>query len=288
MPGVGAALRPRLLSSRLRSLTASAGRRRCQVWNDGGVDRTFDDLVAEAAAVSVDGWDFSRLDGRASEERPSWGYARMMGERMAQASVALDIQTGGGEVLDGVPKLPARTVATESWPPNIAQAAKRLHPLGVAVLAHDDEAPLPFAADTFDLVVCRHPVGVYWPEVARVLRTGGTYFSQEVGPDSVGELTDFFLGPQTPGESGREPDLARADAQAAGLTVTDLRSEPLRTEFRDVGAVIYFLRKVIWIVPGFTVQRYGAELRALHDRIAVDGPFEATTRRFLIEAVKAA
>jgi len=154
------------------------------------------------------------------------------------------------------------------------------------VVAHDDAEPLPFVANAFDLVVCRHPVDVRWEEVARVLRPGGTYFSQQVGPESVGELTDFFIGPQPPGESGREPELASAAAQAAGLRVTDLRSEPLRAEFYDVGAVVYFLRKVIWIVPGFSVDRYRAELAALHDRIQRYGPFLATTRRFLIEAVK--
>jgi len=31
------------------------------------VARAFEDLVAAAEAVSVDGWDFSWLDGRASE-----------------------------------------------------------------------------------------------------------------------------------------------------------------------------------------------------------------------------
>ncbi len=247
--------------------------------------RSFEDLVDEAAAVSVDGWNFSWLDGRASEQRPSWGYAQMMGERMAAASAALDVQTGGGEVLAGVARLPVLTAATESWPANVERATARLHPLGVVVVAHDGAQPFPFAASAFDLVVCRHPVGVWWEEVARVLRPGGTYFSQEVGPESVGELTDFFMGPQTPGESGREPELAKAAAQAAGLEVTDVRSESLRTEFRDIGAVIYFLRKVIWIVPGFTVDRYRAELRTLHDRIQADGPFLATTRRFLIEAV---
>jgi SAM-dependent methyltransferase len=241
-----------------------------------------------AEAVSVDGWDFSWLDGRASEERPSWGYGRMMAERMAAASAALDIQTGGGEVLARVPRLPVLTVATESWPPNVARATERLHPRGVAVVAHDHAQPLPFGANAFDLVVCRHPVSVWWEEIARVLRPGGTYFSQEIGPESVGELTDFFMGPQTPGDSAREPELARVAAQDAGLTVTDLRSESLRTEFRDVGAVVYFLRKVIWIVPGFTVEAYRAELRVLHDRIQVAGPFQATTRRFLIEAVKPA
>lgn len=250
--------------------------------------RSFEDLVEEAAAVSVDGWDFSWLDGRASEQRPSWGYAQMMGERMAAASAALDVQTGGGEVLAGISRLPVLTAATESWPANVERATARLHPLGVVVVAHDSAQPFPFAASAFDLVVSRHPVSVWWEEVARVLRPGGTYFSQEVGPESVGELTDFFIGRQVPGESGREPGLAKAAAQAAGLEVTDLRSESLRTEFRDIGAVIYFLRKVIWIVPGFTVDRYRAELRALHDRIQAEGPFLATTRRFLIEAVSPA
>jgi hypothetical protein len=41
-----------------------------------GMDRSFDDLVAEAEAASVDGWDFSWLAGRATEQRPSWGYQR--------------------------------------------------------------------------------------------------------------------------------------------------------------------------------------------------------------------
>ena len=250
--------------------------------------RTLEDLLAEAQAVSVDGWDFSWLDGRATEERPSWGYARMMAERMATAQAALDIQTGGGEVLASASRLPPLTVATESWPPNVAVATQRLHPRGVAVVAHDDELPLPFSADAFDLVVCRHPVSVWWEEVARVLRPGGTYLSQEVGPASVGELTEYFMGPRPPGEIQREPELARAAAEAAGLIVTDLRSQSLRTEFHDVGAVVYFLRKVVWIVPGFTVDRYRAELGALHEKIQAEGPFPATTRRFLIEAVKPA
>jgi SAM-dependent methyltransferase len=248
--------------------------------------RSFDELVNEAATADVAGWDFSWLDGRATEERPSWGYAKMIAKKMASASAALDLQTGGGEVLAKVGKLPTLTVATEAWPPNVARATRLLHPLGVAVVAHDEAEPLPFAANAFDLVVSRHPVAVWWDEVARVLRPGGRYFSQQVGPRSVGEVTEFFLGPQQDGGDEREPGLARNEAQAAGLVVTDLRAESLRTEFRDVGAMIYFLRKVIWIVPGFSVDAYRGRLRELHDQIERTGPFLATTRRFLIEAVK--
>jgi SAM-dependent methyltransferase len=251
------------------------------------VSRSFEDFVAEADSADVSGWEFSWLDGRATEQRPSWGYQRIMGDRMAHASAALDIQTGGGEVLAGIPKLPKLTVATESWPPNIARATRLLHPLGAAVVAHDDEPPLPFADEAFDLVVSRHPVTAWWEEIARVLQPGGTYFSQEVGPHSVFELVEWFLGPQPPEVRGnRDPAVARAAAEAAGLEVTDLRLESLRTEFFDIGAVIYFLRKVIWMVPGFTVAEYSGELRTLHDRIESEGPFVAYATLFLIEARK--
>jgi SAM-dependent methyltransferase len=251
------------------------------------VARSFEDLVAEADSVSVDGWDFSWLAGRATEQRPSWGYQRLMGTKMARACTALDIQTGGGEVLAGVPELARRTVATESWPPNLARAAARLRPRGVAVVAGGDVPPLPFAAGAFDLVVCRHPVTTWWDEIARVLQPGGTYFSQEVGPASVFELVEWFLGPQPAQTRGRrDPEAARAAASAAGLEVTDLRLESLRAEFFDIGAVVYFLRKVIWMVPGFTVERYLGPLRELHDRIQRAGPFVAHTTRFLIEARK--
>ncbi|MFC4115318.1 class I SAM-dependent methyltransferase [Nonomuraea zeae] len=244
--------------------------------------RTYDDLVQEADTVSVDGWDFSWLDGRATEERPSWGYTRLLGRRMADARAALDIQTGGGEILAGLPVLPPVTVATESWPPNLKLAASRLRPRGAWVVADDEEPRLPFGSEVFDLVTSRHPVETWWTEIARVLRPGGTYFSQQVGPWSVAELTDYFYGPHD--GSSRDPGRARQAAESAGLEVVDLRSERLRMEFRDIGAVIYFLRKVIWIVPGFSVARYQDKLRALHDRIEADGPFIAHSSRFLIEA----
>ena len=245
---------------------------------------SFDRLVAEADAVSVDGWDFSWLDGRASEERPPWGYQRLLGERMARAEVALDIQTGGGEVLAGVPTLAPVTVATESWSPNRKRARENLGPRGVTVVADQDRPPFPFADEVFDLVTSRHPVHAWWSEIARVLAPGGTYLSQEVGAASVFELIEYFLGPQP--RQGRAPERSRAAAEEAGLEVVDLRSARLRMEFHDIGAVVYFLRKVIWMVPGFTVAEYRPRLRELHDQLEADGPFVAHSARFLIEARK--
>jgi len=246
---------------------------------------SFEEAVAAADAVDVSGWDFSWLAGRATEERPPWGYQRLMGEKIGGAELSLDIQTGGGEVLAGVPQRAGKAmVATESWPPNIKRAQENLRDKGVVVVADEDRPPLPFADGTFDLVTSRHPVQAHWDEIARVLAPGGTYFSQQVGPDTGHEVYDFFLGPKPLGQSDREPERARTGAEQAGLEVVDLRTAELRMEFFDVGAMVYFLRKVIWFVPDFTVGKYRDRLRALHDQIQADGPFVAYSRRFLIEA----
>lgn len=250
------------------------------------MDRTFDDLIAEAEAAPVDGWEFSWLDGRATEQRPSWGYQRLLGGRLARATAALDIQTGGGEVLAGAGAMPPTMAATEAWPPNIARATALLHPLGAVVVTAPEEPPLPFADNAFDLVTSRQPNTVWWPEIARVLATGGTYLAQHVGPASAFELAEFFLGPQPEARQFRRPDTAASEARAAGLEVVDLRFERLRVEFFDVGAVVYFLRKVIWIVPSFTVDAYRDRLRTLHEYIRAEGPFVAHSTRFLIEAHK--
>ncbi len=57
-------------------------------------------------------------------------------------------------------------------------------------------------------------------------------------------------------------------------------------EFHDVAAVVHFLRKVIWMVPGFTVEAYEERLRALHQGIQERGPFVAHSTRHLFEARK--
>ncbi|MFD9437392.1 class I SAM-dependent methyltransferase [Streptomyces sp. NPDC060006] len=247
--------------------------------------RTFHELVAEAEAAPTEGWDFSWFEGRATEERPSWGYARAMAERLAKAGAALDIQTGGGEVLASARELPRLTVATEGWPPNVAKATALLHPRGAVVVASAEDAPLPFGDAAFDLVVSRHPVTARWAEIARVLRPGGTYFAQHVGPASAYEVVEYFLGPQPEAQRGaRHPDRERAGAEAAGLEVVDLRAERLRMEFHDIGAVVHFLRKVVWMVPDFTVDRYRPHLLSLHQRIEAEGPFVAHSSRHLFEA----
>ena len=247
--------------------------------------RSFEELVDEAAAADVTGWGFDWLDGRATEERPPWGYARLLAERLATARSALDIDTGGGEVLSEVPSLPDRMCVTEGYAPNAVRALSLLGPRGVEVHAPGEDGSLPFPASSFDLVTSRHPVKPQWDEIRRVLKPGGRYFAQHVGPESAFELIEVFLGPLPEHRQGRSPHLEAAAAERAGLTVTDVRTARCRMDFFDIGAVVWILRKCVWWVPDFDVDRYHAQLAELHARITRDGAFVAHSSRHLIEAM---
>lgn len=248
--------------------------------------RGFEELVAEAESADMAGWDFGWLAGRATEERPPWGYARLLADRLALVGSALDIDTGGGEVVATAPVLPPRMVVTEGWPTNAVAARARLAPRGVEVVETPQGAPLPFADASFELVASRHPVRPDWPEIARVLQPGGRYVAQHVGPASAFELIEFFLGPLPEQRRGRDPQREAADAEAAGLTVTGLRTARLRMEFFDIGAVVWTLRKCVWWVPDFSVDTYRDRLRELDERIRREGPFVAHSSRHLVEAIR--
>jgi SAM-dependent methyltransferase len=250
------------------------------------LDQSFESLIAEAWSAPIVGWNFDWLNGRATEEKPSWKYSQLLAARCQQSERVLDLQSGSGEMLAALPHLPPLLVATEGYGPNLALAAQRLRPRGAYVVGTDDRYQmLPFSGCTFDLVTSRHPVTTWWSEIERVLRPGGSYLSQQVGPNSVRELSEYIMGPWLTG-SARDPRIAEQHAAAAGLVVTDLREELLRTVFYDVGAVVYFLRLVIWIVPDFSIERYRDRLLSLHQQIAQDGYFVTHASRFLIEACK--
>lgn len=246
--------------------------------------RGFDGLINEANEADVSGWGFEWLSGRATEERPSWGYSRLLARRLAAVRSALDIDTGGGEVIAEVSVLPDHMCVTESWPPNAARARELLGPRGVEVVESSPGGPLPVPGGMFELVTSRHPVGANWPEIARVLATDGRYLAQHVGPGSAFDLIEYFIETTPEQRTSRHPDDEKAAAEAAGLEVVDLRAARCRMEFFDVGAVVYILRKCVWWVPDFDVDRYAAVLRRLDETIRAEGPLVAHSTRHLIEA----
>lgn len=249
---------------------------------------TFDDEITEGLAVPTDGWDFSWFTGRATEERPGWGYVRLCGERLGRVDAVLDVDTGGGEVfaeaLGLAAHVPGVVRATEAWAPNHELASTALAPFdGVVTLVDDGATSLPFDDGAFGLVVSRHPVSFPYAEAARLLAPGGTLLVQEVGAGSNRALYEFLMGPQED-QDARYLDRLRTRVADAGLDLVRLDDALTRVEFFDLAAVVHFLRKVLWTVPDFSVDRYKDRLRALYDHIAERGSFVCHSRRTLVEA----
>ena len=246
----------------------------------------FADLVAEAMAADTTGWGFGWLDGRATEERPPWGYARLLGQRLALVASALDIDTGGGEVLaEGAP-VPAphgghRDVAAQRRPGARRGAAA---PRGVEVVQHQAGGVLPFPDESFELVTARlHPVRPDWrsPPGPR----SGRHLLRRARGTPIRRRTDRGL-PRTfrRGQRARHRAAGTARALAAGLVVEDLRTARCRMAFSDVGAIVFILRKCIWWVPDFSVERYHDVLVALDAQMRAGEPVVAFSTRHLLEA----
>ena len=208
----------------------------------------------------------------------------------------LDMGTGGGERLSQLSPRPPMTVATEAWPPNVPIAATRLRSLGVPVV-QDEGAPdntdqdnaergrLPFRDGAFALVANRHEAFLA-DEVYRVLSPGGVFITQQVDFHSYDDLYRL-LGLAVPEQPDTWLPLARQQILDAGLTVETAISGEERHEFRDVSAIVYYLRSVSWAIPEFSIDACAPQLRAAHD--APDSwPLLVRLRRFLLIAAKPA
>jgi hypothetical protein len=58
--------------------------------------------------------------------------------------------------------------------------------------------------------------------------------------------------------------------------------------FGDVGALVWYLKAIPWIFPGFSPRAHRLQLAALHDVIAARGPLAVRLQGFWLEAIKSA
>lgn len=229
------------------------------------------------------GWDFSHLAERMEEAATPWDYRRLVAAALPTATAMLDMGTGGGEFLASLGPVPPVAMATEGYAPNLPIARDRLEPLGVRVVAVEEDSALPFGDALFDLVVNRHES--YDPnEVRRVLRPGGRFLTQQVGGTNDRDLNRLLGAPGGDDFAGWDLAAARAGLVAAGLTVVTAEEAFPASRFRDAGAVVAYLKSVPWQVPDFSVSRYAERLLALHRRIVAEGPLAVGGHRFLLVA----
>lgn len=247
--------------------------------------KLFEDWQAEEQEPFT-GWDFSYLDGRMLLDQPPWSYSTRARELMRDATSCLDIATGGGERLLLMRDCwPEKVVVTEGYPPNSELTRRRLEPLGVRVvkLENDEYTPMPFEDREFALVLNRH-AALYVDEIARILEPGGRLLTRQVhGLWAQDLLAAFDATPQWPDAA---PEKYVPWLQTAGFNVVDVKDWSGRLVFTDVGAVVYYLKAVPWLVPGFSVASHTDQLMALQRTLEKQGELVYAARNYLIEAEK--
>lgn len=250
------------------------------------VDEKISRWKAEEELAHIHGWDFSHIDGRCVEDTDfPWDYRRVIGEYLRPAMKLLDIDTGGGEFLLSLNHPSENTAATENYPPNVRLCEETLLPLGIDFRPADGAGELPYADESFDIVINRH--GDFNPaEIHRVLKTGGLFITQQVGAENDRELVELLCGNLPQPFPEQYADVAGEKFRKAGFSV--LRQEecfrPIR--FYDVGALVWFARIISWEFPGFSVDTHLGNLLNAQCILEEKGCIEAKTHRFLLVAKK--
>ena len=205
---------------------------------------------------------------------------------MRQAASVIDMDTGGGERFLKLREYwPKKVVATENYLPNFHLAIERLGVLGVRVvdIALTEDGPMPFADGEFALVLNRHG-SFNAREVARILSPGGAFLTQQIhGLWAYDLLAVFDAKPQWPEET-LEKNVFKLSA--AGLAIANAKEWSGRLSFTDVGAIVYYLKAIPWLVPGFSVATHGEHLLALQHRLESGEGLAFAAKKYLIEAHK--
>ncbi len=249
------------------------------------IDDRFEAYLEHAGGEMV-GWSFSSMTtaGRMGADQLPWSFGSLVIPFMAKATDMLDMGTGGGELLCNLRPLPPNTHATEGWAPNVPVARERLEPLGVTVHGFEnDGGPLPFDECALDLILNRHEA--YDPaELRRVLRTGGTFITQQVGGKNDVDLNELLGAPPSEDYSDWTLDRAMEDLDDVGLVVVDGQEAFPATRFYDIGALIFYLQAVPWQIEDFSVEKHRVQLYDIHVLIEQQGWLEVSGHRFLIRA----
>ena len=241
-------------------------------------------LAAEKQPFS--GWDFSYLDDKVINELPPWSYETMVRQQMTQAKAVLDLGTGGGEkLLEFKDVFPPKLAVTEGYIPNLELARRRLAPYRVQVRYSEAALAeiLPFDDAEFDLVIDRH-TGYNTREVERVLKPGGVFLTQQVHGKSLLDLFDAFdCQPHWPYFNLA---FALERVTETGLVVEMAQEWSGKKIFKDVAALVYYLKAVPWVVDDFTVETHLPYLVRQQERLESEGQLVFLERLLVLQARK--
>ncbi|CEG21347.1 putative methyltransferase YcgJ [Planococcus massiliensis] len=238
------------------------------------------------AVGKTNGWDFSRLRSRTEGEL--WDFYQLVAENAQSSAALLDIGTGGGEkVLEIAASFSAVTgidrskAMIETAKANLAKTDFS----HVCFLEASSET-LPFRESSFDYLSSRH--APFNPkEVWRVLKKGGTFYTQQVSEADKANLKEAFGRGQSFGQrDGALRDAYKRELVAAGFSEMEIR-EYDAAEYLERPEDLLFLLLHTPIIPNFGEQEGDFDrLQEFIGQNQTGKGIRTNSKRFLIMAKK--
>ncbi|MFX0206023.1 MAG: methyltransferase domain-containing protein, partial [Candidatus Hodarchaeota archaeon] len=179
--------------------------------------------------------------------------------------------------------------ATEAYKPNIPIAKKTLEPLGVTVVeienGEQENAPLPFEDNFFDLVINRHEC-YETKEVYRILKPGGVFVNQQVGYRNNETLRLIFASTELGKDFLWNLKTAANHLKTTTFKILKAMEHIGYNRFYDIRSFIYLLKVLPWEFPDFSIERYENQLFNVYVKLINEGFLDSTNHRFFIIAQK--
>lgn len=231
-----------------------------------------------------EGWDFSYLENRWKSEPLSWSYEEIVKEYLTADKKLLDIGTGGGEFLLSLNHPYENTAATESWQPNIELCQKNLVPLGIDFCPTKSGEKINLRSNSFDIIVDRH-AEYDEKEIKRLLKPGGVFITQQVGSRNCSDLAERLnKNPQKVELFSLQTEMQKFEKE--NFFVKRIAEEYPWLTFTDVGAIVYFAKRIVWTFPDFSVENNCEQLKKLQVQLNKDKEIKTVQHRFLLIAQK--
>jgi ubiquinone/menaquinone biosynthesis C-methylase UbiE len=233
----------------------------------------------------VKGWDFPQI--KFSSEGPRINYRRVVESYLDRNQKLLDIGTGGGEkFLKFAPKV-KEAIGIDVDPKMIETARENLRKSGLPNVKFEvcDSEKLKFGNREFDVVIDRQ--APFNPkEVARVLKPGGVFITQQV---SEGDKLNFKKIFQRGDSYGIKPGTLEnrylRELQEAGMKIIEEKTANTIEYYRSMDDVIFLLANTP-IVPDFDFEREQDKLKQIEERFTTEKGIKMNAERFLIVAKK--
>lgn len=207
----------------------------------------------------INGWDFSKL--KFTSEGIKWDFYEEVIKRCKSTDILLDIGTGGGENVLRIASSLLFSVGIDISSGMIETAQSNLMKSQVANVRFSQMSSdeLQFPADFFDVVSSCH-APFYSKEVAKVLKSGGTFLTQQVSEDDKLNLKKAF---------GRGQSFEEVDGALKERYIRELKETGFSVvQFFEYDAIDYyqrpedliFLLKHTPIIPNFGEEKYDFDI----------------------------